>query len=273
MTLIDLLTDFDEAEKDLTASELALYISLALVWNRLRRPEWFPVSRTELMKKAGMADAKRVDRARKALEEKGLISTQTGGRTSPRKYHIIPLGAQCPQTRGIEPLDTRGIEPLDGEQQTPTRGIEPLDWGHNTLRLGALCPTSQRENTEAFLSPSSDHSTTYIDSRRNDGELPEVPKEVMDAYQDEIRPIASQFELSKLADDVEQYGQEAVIKAIHRATIRNKRTLAYVEGILKRWSIEGYDEEGGSNAGSSRNTGSTTEDDIAKWAAELTEGL
>ena len=65
---------------------------------------------------------------------------------------------------------------------------------------------------------------------------------VLDAYQKNIRPICSEIERSKLADDVERYGETAVLNAIERAVIRGKRNIGYMEGILKRWESNGYDD-------------------------------
>jgi len=274
MTLLDLLTAFEETDKKLNTAEVALFISLALVWNRLRRPEWFSVSRTELMHKAGMTDAKRVDRTRQSLEEKGLILTQTGGRTSPRKYHIIPLGAHSPQIRGSQPLDTRGSQPLEDTKVKTIRGSQPLEKGLTALSLGAHSPTSQREreNSSCSNTPTT-CSTNSIDSNEPERETPDVPKEVMDAYQDEIRPVTSAYELERLADDVDRYGKETVIKAIHIATMNNKRFLGYIEGVLKRWETEGYDEEGKHAEHGRDNRTTNDEDELDKWAEELTRGL
>ena len=66
---------------------------------------------------------------------------------------------------------------------------------------------------------------------------------MIDAYQKEIRPVCGAIELEKLAEDTEHYGEIAVIKAIERAAIRGKRNIGYMEGILKRWEANGYDEE------------------------------
>ncbi|EHM37848.1 hypothetical protein HMPREF0080_02032 [Anaeroglobus geminatus F0357] len=44
---------------------------------------------------------------------------------------------------------------------------------------------------------------------------------------------------------VEAHGEAFVQKAIERAVMRNKRSLAYITGILSRWESNGYDE--GSN--------------------------
>ena len=66
---------------------------------------------------------------------------------------------------------------------------------------------------------------------------------VREIYEDNIHPIFSGYELEALTDDVEQYGADTVIKAIQRAVKRGVRNLGYVEGILKRWEANGYDDE------------------------------
>lgn len=77
------------------------------------------------------------------------------------------------------------------------------------------------------------HATTYPQP---------LSAAVLDAYQKNIRPICSEIERSKLADDVERYGETAVLNAIERAVIRGKRNIGYMEGILKRWESNGYDD-------------------------------
>ena len=65
---------------------------------------------------------------------------------------------------------------------------------------------------------------------------------VMQAYASNIHPVASSIEKDKLLDLAESYGQEACLKAIERAVLRNKRSLAYIQGILRNWQANGYDE-------------------------------
>ena len=78
---------------------------------------------------------------------------------------------------------------------------------------------------------------------RETGSSTTIPQSVLDTYQTEIRPICNGIELEKLADDVERYGEAAVVKAIQRAAIRNKRSTSYVEAILRQWATNGYDDE------------------------------
>lgn len=48
--------------------------------------------------------------------------------------------------------------------------------------------------------------------------------------------------MERLADDIEHFGAAKCIEAIKRAVLRNKRSLGYVESILRSWEVNGYDE-------------------------------
>lgn len=67
--------------------------------------------------------------------------------------------------------------------------------------------------------------------------------DALKTFVEEIRPVPSPLEYEKLEDDVEHYGARLVVKAIQRASVRNKRSMGYVESILKKWESDGYDDE------------------------------
>ena len=67
--------------------------------------------------------------------------------------------------------------------------------------------------------------------------------DVINAYRKNIYPMPSEMDLEKLKAMTADFGSDIVVKAINRAVVRNKRNLAYVHGILKRWQANGYDEE------------------------------
>ena len=69
-------------------------------------------------------------------------------------------------------------------------------------------------------------------------------KDAVNAYRKNIYPMPGEMDLEKLKGMVDDYGSDTVIKAIDRAVARNKRSLAYIRGILNRWQADGYDEEG-----------------------------
>lgn len=84
--------------------------------------------------------------------------------------------------------------------------------------------------------------------------------EIMGYYSSNIHPVSSFVEKDKLIALVETHGDAFVHKAIERAVVRNKRSLAYITGILNRWEANGYDEGISENHKSSRNQWQHSED-------------
>lgn len=68
-------------------------------------------------------------------------------------------------------------------------------------------------------------------------------KDVITAYRKNIYPMPGEMDLEKLKALADDFGSDIVIKAIDRAVTRNKRSLAYIHGILKSWQAGGYDDE------------------------------
>lgn len=66
--------------------------------------------------------------------------------------------------------------------------------------------------------------------------------DILKMYGDNIHPVSSLVEADKLRVLIEAHGETFVAKAIERAVMRNKRSLAYITGILNNWEANGYDE-------------------------------
>lgn len=66
--------------------------------------------------------------------------------------------------------------------------------------------------------------------------------DILKMYGDSIHPVSSLVEVDKLRVLIEAHGETFVAKAIERAVMRNKRSLAYITGILNNWEANGYDE-------------------------------
>lgn len=73
-------------------------------------------------------------------------------------------------------------------------------------------------------------------------EDPSTASEILKMYGDNIHPVSSPVEAEKLKTLVDTHGETFVAKAIERAVMRNKRSLAYITGILNNWEANGYDE-------------------------------
>lgn len=71
---------------------------------------------------------------------------------------------------------------------------------------------------------------------------PSASSKILKMYGDNIHPVSSPVEAEKLKTLVDTHGETFVAKAIERAVMRNKRSLAYITGILNNWEANGYDE-------------------------------
>ena len=71
---------------------------------------------------------------------------------------------------------------------------------------------------------------------------PPASSKILKMYGDNIHPVSSPVEAEKLKTLVDTHGETFVVKAIERAVMRNKRSLAYITGILNNWEANGYDE-------------------------------
>lgn len=83
-----------------------------------------------------------------------------------------------------------------------------------------------------------------VESRKKEtGTSDDGLKDAVNAYRKNIYPMPGEMDLEKLKHLVDDFGSDTVIKAIDRAVTRNKRSLAYIHGILKSWQAGGYDDE------------------------------
>lgn len=94
-------------------------------------------------------------------------------------------------------------------------------------------------------------STIYTNIKRTDSKHQEVGGESSSTteaspflkwFADNINPSFGPCAAEMVFDLEKRYGSEACLKAGRIAIENNKRTLAYIKGILKRWETEGYSE-------------------------------
>lgn len=91
---------------------------------------------------------------------------------------------------------------------------------------------------------SKEYREEKVESRKKEtGASDDGLKDVITAYRKNIYPMPGEMDLEKLKAMIEDFGSDAVIKAIDRAVTRNKRSLAYITGILNSWRTNGYDDE------------------------------
>lgn len=154
-------------------------------------------------------------RARNTLQQCGRIIVRTRKGNQSSMYQIIPF-AYHTGTQSDTQSDTQTDTQADTQADTiPRLEKTRLDKKEKVrVRANKNRPEENRKDLAA----------------------------VMQAYASNIHPVASSIEKDKLLDLAESYGQEACLKAIERAVLRNKRSLAYIQGILRNWQANGYDE-------------------------------
>lgn len=101
-----------------------------------------------------------------------------------------------------------------------------------------------RDKSIEYRDKSKENREEKVESRKKEtGASDDGLKDVITAYRKNIYPMPGEMDLEKLKAMIEDFGSDTVIKAIDRAVTRNKRSLAYIHGILKSWQAGGYDDE------------------------------
>ncbi|MEQ2423267.1 DnaD domain protein, partial [Megasphaera sp. CLA-AA-H81] len=101
-----------------------------------------------------------------------------------------------------------------------------------------------RDKSIEYRDKSKEYREEKVESRKKEtGASDDGLKGVITAYRKNIYPMPGEMDLEKLKALVDDFGSDTVIKAIDRAVTRNKRSLAYIHGILKSWQTGGYDDE------------------------------
>ena len=108
--------------------------------------------------------------------------------------------------------------------------------GSETAAAGRMRRCRAKKVTEMRNNVTQELQVGYVEEERPSS------SEILKLYADSIHPVSSLVEADKLRVLIEAHGETFVAKAIERAVMRNKRSLAYITGILNNWEANGYDE-------------------------------
>lgn len=198
----------------LNAREQAMYLSLFLIANQLKWPDWFEVANSQIMREAGIKSKVTIISTRRSLEEKGFIQSIDPGHKKKMRYHLPKLYGDDAMGLKNEPIELpKGTknEPIEGSKGT---NFEPYINSINSKHISSTTASPQDENF----------------------------RQVVEVYEKSIRPVPSPADLERLSDCLDHYGKDALLKAIDRADYRGRRSMGYIEGILKSWEQNGYDD-------------------------------
>lgn len=216
----------------LNAREQAMYLCLFLIANQLKWPDWFEVANSQIMREAGIKSKVTIISTRRSLEEKGFIQSIDPGHKKKMRYHLPELYGddamglknepiELPKGTKNEPIDDARVQNLNpkGTKNEPIEGskgtkFEPYINSINSKHISSTTAPPQDENF----------------------------RHVVEVYEKSIRPVPSPADLERLSDCLDHYGKDALLKAIDRADYRGRRSMGYIEGILKSWEQNGYDD-------------------------------
>ena len=185
----------------LNAKEQAMYLRLFLIHNALRRPEWFAVSNTQLMRELDIKSEHTVIKLREQLRQKGFLIFRSIGQGKMIAYHMPILYSDTPAKNA-------GVD-----AGTPAKNADIIK--HKDIKnISSTTAPPQEENF----------------------------RQVVEVYEKSIRPVPSPADLERLSDCLDHYGEDALLKAIDRADYRAHRSMGYIEGILRSWEQNGYDD-------------------------------
>ena len=216
----------------LNAKEQAMYLRLFLIANQLKWPDWFEVANSQIMREAGIKSKVTIISTRRSLEEKGFIQSIDPGHKKKMRYHLPKLYGD----------DAKGLknEPIEGSKGTKN---EPI----TDARVQNLNPKgtknepiegSKGTNFEPYINSINSKHISSTTAPPQDENF----RQVVEVYEKSIRPVPSPADLERLSDCLDHYGKDALLKAIDRADYRGRRSMGYIEGILKSWEQNGYDD-------------------------------
>lgn len=216
----------------LNAREQAMYLCLFLIANQLKWPDWFEVANSQIMREAGIKSKVTIISTRRSLEEKGFIQSIDPGHKKKMRYHLPKLygdDAKGLKNEPIEPSKCTKNEPIEGArvQNLNPKGTknEPIE-GSKGTKFEPYINSINSKHISSTTAPPQDENF----------------RQVVEIYEKSIRPVPSPADLERLSDCLDHYGKDALLKAIDRADYRGRRSMGYIEGILRSWEQNGYDD-------------------------------
>lgn len=233
----------------LDPKEQLIYFRLLGIWNELRRPEWFPVARSQLMRETGMNRAYTITTIKNCLEKKGFIETKRNGRTGTTMYRMIPLARF---NNDLAEDATRFNSDLAKVQ-------------NRTVARFNNDPIPESTKNKDYIAA----AATRACAREGDQNL----SEVVQTFSNNIHPVTGEIELGKLTSFLDDFGKDWTLAAITEAAENNGRSVRYIEAILERWKRDGFQSErrgehGGARKHSAGTAGHSGESEKVRRRAE-----
>lgn len=203
---------------ELPASAILLWYSLMHFCNKTGWKLQFNLALSQLKADTHLGTST-IQRARERLVKAGLIKIRHRSGCQSAIYQIVPVASIF-----VNQNEQQNNFAVQNEQLNEQQAIQNGQQAVQNEQLNGHIPRPRLIKT-------------IKDAGSTTGK-----KMVVSYYQNKIHPLHNTTELELLEALVDDYGQERVEQAIDRAVLREKRTINYINGILKRWETDGYDE-------------------------------
>ena len=163
-----------------------------------------------------------IRKAKKILEENGILKITKKGLPAKHYFYII--------TSGIENLITSSdkIAITSGVEMITTSGNENITTGsdENLTTINNINNSNKYNNNNNY---------NYIYNNSSSSS-----DEIINFIENNFGRTLSSFEFEKINCWLNEFNSDIVKHAIELSILNNKRTFAYIEGILKNWKSCGY---------------------------------
>lgn len=192
--------------------EAAILLGTLCSYQNSFKSQEFYKEETELAKDTSLTIYS-IRKAKKVLEENGILKITKKGLPARHYFYII--------TSGIENLIA------SGDEMITTSGNENITTGsdENLTTINSINNSNKNSNNN--------NNYNYI---YNSGSIDEIILFIENNYG---RTLSS-FEFEKLTCWLKEFDYDIVKYAIELSILNNKRTFAYIEGILRNWKTCGY---------------------------------
>jgi len=220
----------------LDAITQTLWYRLMALANKCGWPEWFTVANITLQAKLGGISKATLNKHRQTLVDKGRIEYKSQGKQKAGKYRIISLGSKfkphCELNHEPRNVGGSNFEPNCEPSIVASSNFDPnRELLHDPNREPVREPNS--------LPLLRQDKTKQDETKPTTSSAPGAPFRM---FESEGFGMLSSVIADRIGYMVDDYGERWVCEAMKEAVVAGKRSLSYVNGILKRYKSSGVDE-------------------------------
>lgn len=206
----------------LEATTQTLWFHIMAIANKSGWPEWFTIANLTLMARANISENTLI-KHRNILIQKGRIQYKNQGKQKAGKYKLISFTSNNEVKHSVKDSVTSNNEVKHEVNHEVNHEVKC------EVKPSALYKLNETKLNETIEedrgAPSAASAAVLYDDRF---------RSIVEAYEANIRPITP-LEAERLSKWLDDMDADVIIAAIEEAIVYNKRSMKYIEGILRNW--------------------------------------